>query len=188
MPGKRPAVWGPFVWRWIHVMGKRWDESGPHESAEPLVAAMASLMGVLPCDACRTSYAEFFACLRPGLRLMAEDGDAEHFMFLLHSVVSAKLGKPPVRYEDVRVGKHGTGAHDPLWPMAFALALNYDDNGEPNRCAKYRKHLTALGELYAELGDARMAEVLRSAGENVAGRQCTETVAAIVMKARVSAH
>jgi hypothetical protein len=181
MPGKRPAVWGPLVWRWVHVTARKWDEAGGGDP-EVLVRALTSLMGVLPCRACRDSYSEFFRCLRPLLRLMAEARQAEEWAHLLHSVVNAKLGKPSPSFEEARrlhaVG--GSGHDDPLWPMEFAIALNYDDNGVSGRCRKHRDHFRALGELYLEIGDGRTGEALVRGADEVQGSMCTESVVDVV--------
>lgn len=101
--GMMTSIWGPCLWHTLHTISFNYP-------IKPLYADMIryfnffkSLKHVLPCGACRTNYADNLLKLNFGLHCFNNRTSMSLFVYDLHELVNAHLGKTSnLSYADVR--------------------------------------------------------------------------------------
>lgn len=170
-----PSIWGPMGWRTIHGMAHAFDHLtawGPGGRARDTVALafhlfLCLLAWVLPCVFCRESYTDYLLQGEAALLRAFATQDVRRFVFTLHNLVNAKLGKP--QFTDfelvVRRSKVWSVEFSPaeVFGLLFVMALNYDANGEPDKDDHYRQFFDVLPLLFDALGQSRLAAALEGA-------------------------
>ena len=108
-------VWGPGLWKLIHIMAANYPLTYDPERAKGYYAFFESLKCTLPCKECRAGYTAFITNEGP-LKLRPELFADRETLFLwttqLHDAVNAKLHKRGVkqgqnwypRYDALRSG------------------------------------------------------------------------------------
>jgi hypothetical protein len=89
-----PHVWGPSMWKLMHVIATTYPDNPTHQDAQQFATFFASLQSVLPCEGCRKGY----AMLVGGQYRLTDDVLANrHSLFRwtvdVHNAVNKKLGK-----------------------------------------------------------------------------------------------
>lgn len=94
-----PSVWGPRMWKTLHTIAFAYPEVPTAEQQQAALSFLTSLAQLLPCQSCRTHFAEYLAKNPPTL------GSREQFAKYLnqfHNAVNTRIGKPTVPYDSSR--------------------------------------------------------------------------------------
>ena len=96
-----PDVWGPPMWRFLHLAALGYPEEAAPEDAERYARFFEALGGVLPCPSCAANYQTHLAQLPVRPFLGGRDALFD-WTVRLHNMVNAESGKSPVTVEQAR--------------------------------------------------------------------------------------
>ena len=91
MPSIDPTVWGPSVWRALHLIALGYPPSPTDEDIRSYGAFFSALAAVIPCDSCSVNYRRHLIELP--IEPFLVDGRLFEWTVRLHSLVNAELGK-----------------------------------------------------------------------------------------------
>ena len=89
------AVWGPAAWRFLHIASFAMDTF----NAERVVQALESFGHLLPCDECKTHYANYLNKNPPGAQIQSKE-DMQKYLVNVHNAVNDRLGKPILSFDN----------------------------------------------------------------------------------------
>lgn len=101
------AEWGPIVWKILHrlsfVAGRQTDPNLQADERRFWISLLQQLQPVLPCDICRTHYAEWLAANNVQVLLTipyASFGNwVQTYLWNLHNTINEGNDKPLVEFE-----------------------------------------------------------------------------------------
>ena len=101
--GMMTAIWGPCLWHALHTMSFNYPTKPSYPDMIHYFNFFKSLKHVLPCGACRTNYADNLEKLNFGMHCFYNRTAVSLFVYNLHELVNAHLGKTSnLSYDDVR--------------------------------------------------------------------------------------
>ena len=119
-----PEVWGPLFWHTIHIVALGYPEKPNYSQKKAAKEFFESLGFLIPCDVCKTHYAQHLA-VKPVTQHLDRRQDLLKWTIDLHNTVNVSLQKPQLSEVEViayyrRLGGRG---RTPLWSTAdFAEA------------------------------------------------------------------
>ena len=101
--GMLTSVWGPCLWHSLHTISFNYPVEPSYADMVHFFNFFKSLKHVLPCGACRTNYLQNLDKLHFGLHCFNDRTTLSYFVYNLHELVNAHLGKTSnLSYNDVR--------------------------------------------------------------------------------------
>jgi hypothetical protein len=165
MPGMIASVWGPMAWRLMHSLAHAYDmlpEGGSPEVADLMLAFMLALPGVLPCRECRDDSTRITGTMATELRRAVFARRAMGATFTLHNTVNRKLGKPQFDRIDVAQRRACVwSGDDEVLGLLFIIALNFDNNSDPDKAARHAMFFRVFIPLLEHVGRRELAAALR---------------------------
>lgn len=164
-----PSIWGPLVWRLLHGFAKIHDDrmvGDKDGSCSSWLAGFLRLLRViLPCQECRSSYAQFLLKSEKEMVKALGNGSMMEFVFALHNMVNEKLGRPS--FGPFELVKRRSEVWDcealesELLGLCIIVSLNYEANQEPEKEMAYRDMLTFIpGLARAMWPDSHLADAM----------------------------
>lgn len=92
-----PHIWGPHIWRWMHLVAGATYQNEKHAAA--LLLHVGSK--VLPCDTCRQHFAAMARHHNP-----PEPMRLPIWMWHMHNLVNRRLGKPEISLGEAQSRRH----------------------------------------------------------------------------------
>lgn len=127
-------VWGPAMWHFLHTVSFNYPPEPDDATKRAYWDWLHGLQSVLPCGACRDN-------LRDNLRdpqcrltwdVMRDRETLSRWMVALHNRINRMLGKPPMRYQEVRERYEQFRAR--CVSDGHGGCTRPADGGEPARC------------------------------------------------------
>lgn len=92
LAGMQPDIWGPPLWFFLHCISLNYPMKPTREQARQYLEFFQALGNVLPCRACRESYAAWTRDLN--LNVFVSRASLARWVYDLHNTVNVKLNKP----------------------------------------------------------------------------------------------
>jgi hypothetical protein len=95
--GIQSRVWGPPMWFALHSVAAGFPVNATIEQQKHFLSFFKALGNVLPCGACRTSYASFTSCRGKAslnMRVVRNRRSISKWLYTLHSLVNKRLNVP----------------------------------------------------------------------------------------------
>ena len=97
-----PSVWGPPMWKTIHVIALGYPET-PSETDKKTYKEFFKMLGrVIPCPTCAEGYREILDEKFPVEDALSSCHDLFRWSVNVHNEVSKKLGSPPMSEDFVK--------------------------------------------------------------------------------------
>ena len=97
-----PRVWGPIMWRYLHIMSLHFPDNPTPEQQQAYRNFMASLVHVLPCAGCKQNLSRHYEDMPVTDNVLRNKASFSRYVYDLHNAVNHELGKPSnVRFEDL---------------------------------------------------------------------------------------
>lgn len=152
-PGLDPKIWGPTVWKWIHNIAYRWDNSKRKTSPYVFLNTIEMFKDMLPCRSCREAFSKHFATL--ALLHHSQHFSALRWTYDLHCMVNNTLDKPSPPYRDVVEYVHKK--ENVVNGMLHFFFAHYDNSGVRNKKKVYDSFMKHLIDLYRDANQHKRA-------------------------------
>ena len=101
--GMLTSVWGPSAWHLLHTMSFNYPTHPSARQQREYRAFVLNMQNVLPCGKCRENFAKNLVSLPLHARHMKSRATFSRYIFRLHELVNAMLGKKSgLTYAQVR--------------------------------------------------------------------------------------
>ena len=101
--GMLTSVWGPSAWHLLHTMSFNYPTHPSARQKREYRAFVLNMQNVLPCGKCRENFAKNLVSLPLHARHMKSRATFSRYIFRLHELVNAMLGKKSgLTYAQVR--------------------------------------------------------------------------------------
>lgn len=97
----QPNVWGPHLWKSIHYIALGYPNNADDEVRTAYKSFYENLWKVIPCLKCSLNYKRHLDEVPP-IDDFLRSRDLFAWTVMLHNIVNAELGKPPMPLEQAR--------------------------------------------------------------------------------------
>jgi hypothetical protein len=98
----QPSVWGPCLWRSIHVIALAYPYSPSNEDKQNYKEFYENFWKVIPCQKCSVNYRRHLEELAPIDGFLSSPDDLFAWTVALHNIVNNELGKRNYTVEEAK--------------------------------------------------------------------------------------
>lgn len=94
-------VWGPHAWEYLHTLTFNYPTNPTDKDKQTFISYMDLTSKTLPCTTCRVHFAKLLKKY-PTEQYVANRDTLSRWLVMLHNSVNKRLGKPVVKYDNVK--------------------------------------------------------------------------------------